>query len=380
MKAIINAELIMHDHFIPGAVILIEDGKIAGFGPMSKTEIPEGAEIIDAEGEYVGPGFIDIHVHAGNKVRFSEDLIPPVKFHLSHGVTTILPTPSYQFPKEVYLDVFKKVREAMKTPDGASIGGIYMEAPYTNPDFGSNREKNPWNKGVEPEDYKPLVDAGKDLVKVWCVAPERPDLEPFIQYAKAANPDVKFAVGHSEAAPEDIEKYMKYGLCIGTHHTNATGDRPRYSETRGVCVDECVNRNREIYAELICDRLGIHVCPYMLRLVRSIKGDDRIILISDQSYCDGPVPEGYEEATDIWFDHAGEISGSAITLDGACRNMIKHTGCSLVDAFNYASYNPAHLLGFNDRGEIAIGKKADLVIIDGHVNIKKVFLNGNEVK
>ena len=76
------------------------------------------------------------------------------------------------------------------------------------------------------------------------------------------------------------------------HHTNATGDLAKYPECRGVCVDEAVNNNPEIYAELICDSRGIHVDPYMLRLVRRIKGDARIILISDAYASDGPIPPG----------------------------------------------------------------------------------------
>ena len=169
---------------------------------------------------------------------------------------------------------------------------------------------------------------------------------------------------------------MPYGLCIGTHHTNATGDRPKYPECRGVCVDEAVNYNREIYAELICDSCGIHVDPYMLRLVRKIKGEDRLILISDAYASDGPVPPGYEGVEDINFDHSGEIAGSRLSLDIACRNMMVHTGASIVDVFRYASYNPARAVGFYDRGEIAVGKRADLVITDHRMHINKVILEG----
>jgi len=172
---------------------------------------------------------------------------------------------------------------------------------------------------------------------------------------------------------------MPYGLRIGTHHTNATGTLEKYPECRGVCVDEAVNYNREIYAELICDSRGIHVDPYMLRLVRRIKGDDRIILISDCYTADGPIPPGYDGVFDINFDHAGEIAGSKLTLDIACSNMMKHTGASIVDVFKFASYNPARATGMLDRGEIAVGKRADLVIVDYKMNIEKVFLRGEMV-
>ena len=152
-----------------------------------------------------------------------------------------------------------------------------------------------------------------------------------------------------------------------------------YSECRGVCVDEAVNYNKEIYAELICDRIGAHVLPYMQRLVRRVKGDDRIILISDQFVDDGPVPEGFEEATDINFDHAGEIAGSAMTLDLACKNVLFHMGCSVCDAFRFASTNPARALGLWDRGYIAKGNVADLVIVNQFFDIKKVIFKGEKL-
>jgi N-acetylglucosamine-6-phosphate deacetylase len=126
--------------------------------------------------------------------------------------------------------------------------------------------------------------------------------------------------------------------------------------------------------------MGIHVDPYMLRLVRKIKGDDRVILISDAYACDGPIPEGYDDVDDINFDHMGEIAGSKMTLDISCRNMIKHTGASLVDVFKFASYNPATVTGFYDRGEIAKGKRADLVIVDYKMGVKQVFIEGESIK
>ena len=189
-----------------------------------------------------------------------------------------------------------------------------------------------------------------------------------------------FSVAHSEASPQEVEALMPYGLCIGTHHTNATGTIVKYPECRGVCVDEAVNYNQQIYAELICDSRGIHVDPYMLRLVRKIKGDDRIILVSDRSYADAPNPPGYEHVTDINFDKWGDIAGSKLTLEVACRNWMKHTGASIVDAFRVGSYVPARACGFYDRGEIREGLKADLILVDFKMNVKTVILNGSICK
>ena len=381
MKAIINAELVMRDHLIPEAVLFMEDGKIAGFGEMRTTAIPEGCEIIDAEGKYVAPGLVDIHTHTGGEHQFWQDPIPAAQFHLDHGTTTVLPASYARLTKEQYIQMATNIREAMATPGGENIGGMYLEGPYINPAYGSNRAANPWNeKPIIPEDYEPMIEACADLARVWGLGPEQENVENFVIAAKKANPSLRFAVTHSEATPQQIEKLMPYGLCIGTHHTNATGTIVNYPECRGVCVDEAVNYNRDIYAELICDSRGIHVDPYMLRLVRKIKGDDRIILISDRTYGDAPKPEGYENVDDINFDKWGDIAGSKLTLEVACRNWMKHTGASIVDCFKVASYNAARAVGFTDRGEIRQGLRADLVFTDHKMNISKVILGGEVVR
>ena len=376
MIALKNAELVMRDHLIPNAVLLIEDGKIKAFGEARKLAIPEGCEVIDAEGAYVGPGFVDIHTHSDGKVFFQDDPVTASQHHLKHGTTTLLPALYFSMDTAGYVEAIGILRDAMEKKECVNIGGLYMEGPYLNPKFGCDKESNPWQGPVDKEKYGPVIEAAGDLVKVWALAPERENILEFVLAAKEKNPAVAFSVAHSEASPQQIESLMPYGLKIGTHHTNATGDRPMYPECRGVCVDEAVNYNREIYAELICDSRGIHVDPYMLRLVRKIKGDDRIILISDAYACDGPIPPGYDDVFDINFDHTGEIAGSKMTLDIACANMMKHTGASIVNVFQFASYNPARAVGFYDRGEIAVGKRADLVMVDYKMNVKKVILKG----
>jgi N-acetylglucosamine-6-phosphate deacetylase len=145
-----------------------------------------------------------------------------------------------------------------------------------------------------------------------------------------------------------------------------------------------VNYNNNIYAEIISDSCGIHVDPYMQRLIRKIKGDDKIILISDCTNYPPIVPPGLEHVTDLNFTYMAsggiDISGSKLTLNVACRNWMKHTGASIVDAFRAASYTPAKVVGLCDRGEIREGLRADLVITDIKMNIKTVILNGEIVR
>ena len=145
-------------------------------------------------------------------------------------------------------------------------------------------------------------------------------------------------------------------------------------------VDETVNYNPAIYAELISDSMGIHVDPYLQRLVRRLKGPDRLILVSDQTAHPAINPPGFEEVTDLNFTPMPgggvDISGSRLTLNAACRNMMVHTGASVVDVFRYAALNPARAVGLTDRGELRVGLRADLVICDHRMNIQSVILKG----
>ena len=275
-----------------------------------------------------------------------------------------------------YVEAIEKIKLAMQQPDGKNIAGFYMEGRTS---IRSSAATRSITRGKALLRRKTISRSSTAQARLrasgrWLRSGKTSCNSCWMQ--KRPIPEARFTVAHSEASPQQIEALMPCGLCIGTHHTNATGDRFRYSETRGVCVDEAVNYNRDIFAELICDSRGIHVDPYMLRLVRRIKGDDRIILISDVYVADGPVPEEFAGVTDINFDHSGEIAGSNLTLEVACRNMMKHTGASMVDVFNYASYNPARVLGMTDRGEIAVGKRADLVAVDHRMNVQKVFFKG----
>lgn len=379
MKAVINAKIVTVNHYIPDGTILIDGDEIAAFGKSKEIAIPEGTEIIDAKGYYVGPGLIDIHTHAADNKWIFEHPAETSEFMLGHGVTGVLPALYYNLNKEQYLKAIDDIVDANKKGSFKNFVGFYMEGPYLNPNFGCDREKNTWKGAIVKDDYDLLIDKVKDYVKVWCLAPEREGVDNFVKDVKAAVPDIVFAVAHSEATPQQVEKYIPYGLKIGTHHTNATGTIFKYSECRGVCVDEAVNYNDEIYAELISDKMGLHVDPYMQRLVRKIKGDDRIILISDQFVSDGPVPKGYEESDDIHFDFAGEIAGSGLTLDIACRNFMIHTGCSVCDAFKFASYNPSKVIGLPKQGCIRVGNFADLVFVDDNFNVKNVIFRGDKL-
>lgn len=377
MKAIINANLVLEDGILFDGAILTDNGRIVSFGPMDKTEIPTGAEVYDAQGKYVGPGFVDIHCHGGDGIMFDADPARAAAHFLAHGETTVLATLYYNLSYDEMLSAIRRIRDAIRQGSASAIGGIYMEGPYMNPKYGASPEKNKWRGPIDPAEANALIQAAGEDVLVWAVAPEREGVASFVQAAKAANHNVRFAVGHSEATPAQIEALKQYDLIIQTHCTNATAAPCDVGGTRACGPDEACFYDPDMYAEVISDSCGIHVHPDMLRLIHRIKGDDRVILITDSFVSSEQPPENLRHIQDLLFDANGGLSGSKLTMDVACRNMMRHTGIGVSQAFRLASLNPARAIGLDGEvGSIAPGKRANLVLVDDTMHIFNVLLNG----
>lgn len=377
MKAIVNASIVLESGILYDGALLEENGKIVAVGKAKDIEIPAGAEIIDAGGAYVGPGFVDIHVHGGGGYNTYENPKAAAEHFLKHGATTILATPLYSQTFEELIESFRLIREEMKT--NKSIKGIYSEGPYTNPDYGCNSHHNPWRGAIDMDKCKALVDAAGEDVLVWTVAPEREDLKAFLEYARKVNPKVIFALGHSEATPEQIREQMPfpYQPTILTHAMNATGTIGESHGLRGRGPDEYCAKEDEMYAELISDSCAIHVKPDMQQMLLHNKGVGKVILITDSTTFDGAPPEKYSHVTDLSFDDRGGIAGSRMTMDQACRNIMQNSACGIAQAFLMASTNPARAVGLYDTlGSVAVGKNADLVFTDDMFNILKVMQEG----
>jgi len=376
---------------IEDGVVAINDGLISAVGTMDDYDIIEKmhaaesgerkVEIIDGQGCYLGPGLVDIHTHASDVKFFTDDPLACAQHHLMHGTTSVFPALYFSFTPDQYIAAINQMKEASKDPKGINIAGVYMEGPFLNPKFGCDKESNPW-KTVDREQYMPVIEAAKDFAAVYCVAPERENIKQYVHDVKKKVPNAVFAVAHSEASAEQVEALIPYGLKIGTHYSDATGKVHKWSDVEivGVGPDEVVLMHDDIYAELIVDNMGVHVDPYLINLVRKIKGDDRVILISDAYAAVGPRPEEYKECFDLNFDFTGEIAGSKLTLDQACRNMMKHAHCGIAEVFKFAATNPAHAIGRNDRGEIAVGKRADILLVDDRMNVEHIYAAGEQIK
>lgn len=378
MIAITNAKVVLERGILNDGVLLVDEDRILSVGKKADVVIPEDATVYDAKGLYVGPGFVDIHVHGGGGQMFYQEPEAAAAHFLKHGETTMLATLYYDISKEEFLESIEKVKRAMIDGDAAkAIAGFYMEGPYMNPKYGASPEKNKWRGEIRQEDYQSVVEAAGSLAKVWAIAPEREGVEKFVRDAKNVYEDAMFSVGHSEATPEQIRKFKKYGLNLQTHCMNATGRKNRGAGVRSCGPDEACLMDCDMYAEVICDSQGVHVEPDMLRLILQIKGVDKVVLISDSFVSNEPTPEKFRDITDLQFDANGGLCGSKLTLDMACRNLLKHTDCGITQAFLMASRNPARVIKLDHEvGTIEVNKKANLVFVDDMFEVKKVMLEG----
>ncbi len=383
MKAIVNTKLVLADGIIWDGILLYEGNKIIEVSSASDITVPSDAEVLDAGGLYTAPGLIDIHNHGSEKELFCDEPLKCAEHFIRHGETTILPTFYCSLNREQILEGAKRVREAAKTGVGRILHGLYMEGPYMNGN-GSNQKYILWGGKIQKEEYAPLVEELKGYAKVWAVDPAREGIEEFIRYVHEKDSNAIFSMGHSFASAADCRKIKKYGLRLQTHHGDS-GKAPGFAQgTIGAGCDEYTLYDPDIYAELICDENGIHVAPDMLKMVVRTKGVERIILITDAMPLSGNFTNNEEDGVaygpDLNYDYEGHLAGSHLTLDHACRNIMKHTGYGLCHAVRFATLNPARLLGIEDQvGSLEAGKTANIILIDDMVHVKRVILQGEIV-
>lgn len=374
--AIVSCRLVLPCEILNDAAILLAGEHILAFGKREEIAIPDGVRVIDAEGAYVGPGFVDIHVHGAGPGRdTSFDTEAAAAYFLSHGETTILATPWYSMNAERMLDAVKSIKKNM--PRTKNVRGIYMEGPYTNPNYGANAKLNPWRHGIAEDEYRPIVDEAGALARVWVIAPEREGIEAFVRYVKSVNPRAVISVGHSEATPAQIRALGENAPTLQTHAMDATGKVRTPSKTQLYGPDEYFLVQKGAICELICDSQGLHVHDDMLRLLLHCKGVDGIALVTDSASTSGEPPQEYAHITDVNFSKFGEIAGSRLTMDVALRNIIAHAGVDVREAFLMASTNPARAVGLDgELGSIAVGKRADLVILGDTYELQAVIIGG----
>ena len=385
MKAIVNTKLILEEGIIWDGVVLYEDDKILQLGEASEITIPEGTECIDAQGLYTAPGLINVHVHGCNGVHICNDPLACAKYLLARGETSVLATMSLTFTKEQMIETGRKLREIKSELPGRIFEGIHMEGPYMNGITGGQTQlKWPRERGIRKEDYIPLVQENKDLLKMWAVDPDREGIEEFLAYAKENVPGIVFSYGHSTASMARCKEVRHYGFKNRTHITDSGQTKGRAQGVPAGSGDHFAICDPDMYAEMICDVNGIHVEPEMMKFILATNGVHRTILISDGVGYDKNYPPNKEVGVvygpDLNYDVRGYLCGSRLTLHEGVRNVMHHTGYGLCHAIRMASLTPAQMLGIDHKvGSLKPGKKANMILIDDMVHVKKVIFEGELV-
>jgi len=386
-KVIINGTVITPYRQLPGGSVVLEDGKILGVH-SGTVEVPD-AEIIDAEGNYVSPGFIDIHIHGGGGADFMdgtlEAFLQIAETHARYGTTSMVPSTLTAEKEDLLLtlDVYREAKE--KNTRGAAFLGIHLEGPYFA--MSQRGAQDPrYIRNPDPAEYEEILAYSSDIVR-WSAAPE---LEGAIEFGRRLREKgILAAVAHTDAYYEHVVEAWDNGYTLATHLYSAMSGVTRKNAFRYAGTIESAFL-LDMDVEIIGD--GIHLPAPLLQLIYKIKGADKTALITDAMRAAG-MPEGesvlgsmknglkviVEDGVAKLPDRTS-FAGSVATFDRLVRNIIQLGGVNLSEAVRMASTTPARIMGVLDRkGTLQAGKDADIVIFDQNINIQHTIVGGNSI-
>lgn len=385
---IYNGKIITPYRIIPNGTILVTGETITA---VTEGDIAfEEAIEIDAKGNYISPGFIDIHVHGGGGHDFmdgsEEAFLKIAETHAQYGTTAMLPT-TLTSEKEDLLHTLELYEQAnKKNTKGAQFIGMHLEGPY----FALNQRgaQDPrYIRDPDPAEYKEIL-ARSSSVKRWSAAPE---LKGAIEFGKyVTSKGVLAAVAHTDAIYEEVLEAFENGYTLATHLYSAMSGVTRRNAFRYAGVIESAFILDEMDVEIIAD--GVHLPAPLLKLVYKIKGADRTALITDAMRAAG-MPEGESILGNvknglkvIVEDGVAKLpdrslfAASVATADRLVRTMIKMADVPLIDAVRMITTTPARIMKVSDKkGSLATGKDADILIFDEEINIKMTMIKGTVV-
>jgi N-acetylglucosamine-6-phosphate deacetylase len=382
-----NATLILPDRLQEGG-LAVADGRISEVEPRTTAS----SKAIDLNGMYLAPGFVDLHVHGGDGTDFmdgtAEAFRTVCRCHARHGTTSLTPTSTVAH-RDQYLRFLELCGQLFcESPDGARIVGSHFYGPYfARPARGCHPDQDFLIPNAE--NAKAFTKLAAQMPLVITVAPEIDNAEWLVRtYAPRG---VRFNAGHSHATFSQVEAAVSWGVRHVDHLFCAMSDRARLRQTQTfpmrAGVLEATLFFDELTTEVIAD--GKHLSPELLRLAYKCKGPDRLALVTDAMRA-VDMPDG-----EYWFGPAktGErvrkLDGVGVTLDGTAlasgamgmdhcvRTMHRTAGVSLPEVVRMASLTPARILGVEKEiGSLEVGKRADLLVLDANLNVKRVYIGG----
>lgn len=372
---------------IKNGTVVVENGQVLGVHE-GNIDVPD-AEEIDAQGRYISPGFIDIHVHGGGGADFmdgtEEAFLTVAELHARFGTTALVPTTLTAEKEDLLhtLDVYEKAHR--RNTNGAAFLGIHLEGPYFA--LSQRGAQDPrYIRNPDPAEYEEILHYSSSIVR-WSAAPELEGAIPFGQRLRQKG--ILAAIAHTDAYYDDVLAAYENGYSLVTHLYSAMSGVTRKNAFRYAGVIES-SYLLDLDVEIIGD--GIHLPAPLLQFVYKFKGPDRTALITDAMRGAG-MPEGesvlgslknglpviIEDGVAKLPDRTS-FAGSVATFDRLVRNMITMANVPLLDAVRMASTTPARIMGVSDRkGSLAKGKDADIVIFDENINVGMTMVGGKVI-
>jgi N-acetylglucosamine-6-phosphate deacetylase len=373
-----NGRVVLPDRVIEAGSVVIESGLIASIDAVAGRATREAA-VLDLSGAVLLPGFIDVHIHGAVGVDLMEAAPAGLKevsgYLAERGVTAWLPT-LVPGSDENYASAVRAISQSMQSA-GARVLGVHYEGPFVNSAQCGALHTEYFKTYSGPEDLNSLP-VPENAVRMITMAPE---VSGGVELVRELNRrGWVVSIGHTRADLKILAEACDAGARHMTHFMNAMA--PLHHRTPGP-VAWGLSRD-DVTFDVIAD--GIHLDPFMLRLLLKIRGVGGISLISDAIAAAGKGDGDYQ----IWGETitvknrrtanaSGSIAGSVISLLDAVR-LMNSLGVSYVDLAQMASSNPARLLGLEPVcGSIEVGKRADLVALDENHNVKLTIIGGHVV-
>lgn len=380
MKQIINGRILTPQGWLEGGSVVVEGDKIKEVRTCNQPV--EGAEVIDAKGQDVVPGGIELHVHGGGGRDFMEGteeaFRTAVETHMQHGTTAIYPTMSCSTP-EMYEAAMATTKKLMDEP-GSPVMGLHLEGPYFSTKM-AGAQRPEWITSPVPEDYNRMLATG--TIKRWDVAPELPGAKEFIQACVKAG--CVAAIGHTNGAPEDVYMAYEAGARHATHFTNAMSSLHKNREFKVAGVVEAVYSIPDFNVEVIAD--GIHVPPVVMKMIYNSKGVEHMCFCTDSLAVAGSDATRTFNENEIIEDGVckladrSALAGSIATMDRLVRTAVQQAGFPMDVACRMISETPAKIMGIYDRkGSIEEGKDADIIMFDADQQVTFVMQAGKVIK
>lgn len=369
MSMLADGRLVTPDGIVYGW--LETDGRaITALGPG---EPPRQADH-GLNGQWVVPGFVDIHVHGGGDADFGtgsmQDARRAVDLHRRHGTTTMLAS-----LVTADLDTMAGSVESLAAlVDSGDLAGIHLEGPFLAPARCGAHDPD-LLQAPEPAAVGRLVSVGRTRIRMVTLAPELPHGTDAIR--RLADAGVVVAVGHTDATYEQTRRAIDAGATVGTHLFNAM--RPMHHREPGPVP--ALLEDERVTVEIICD--GAHLHPAAVRLALRSAAAHRVALVTDAMSAAGAGDGDYllgQLTVQVRHDVArlpdGALAGSTLTMDRAFRFAVA-AGASVEQAAAMASTTPARVLGMADRvGSLGVGLDADLVVLDNDLAVRAVMAKG----